>query len=123
MAQGASARLVSERGRFCGAVVDDRWQWAGCGIGDGVVGLLVPAVADAVEAGWAVAAVSGDSGGIDRDGKLDAAAKLTGQRVGDQGAQPGLQLLLYELIRRGDQRRVLYQPERPRELQPGPVRG
>ena len=58
---------------------------------------------------------------VDGDGELDVAAELLGQRLGDQGAQPGLQLFLDELVRRGDEGGVLHQAERPGEFQPGPL--
>ena len=41
--------------------------------------------------------------------------------MGDQRAQPGFELLLDELIGSGDQCRVLDQPQRPGQLQPGPL--
>ena len=66
-------------------------------------------------------AARGDRGGVHRHRQLDAAAQFPGQRVGDQRPQPGLQLFLHELIRRGDERRVLDQPERPGQLEPGPL--
>ena len=58
---------------------------------------------------------------VDGDGQLDVAAELLGQGLGDQRAQPGLQLLLDELVRRGDEGGVLHQAERPGEFQPGPL--
>ena len=58
---------------------------------------------------------------VDGDGELDVAAELLGQRLGDQRAQPGLQLFLDELVRRGDEGGVLHQAERPGEFQPGPL--
>jgi hypothetical protein len=58
---------------------------------------------------------------VDGDGQLDVPAELLGQGLGNQRAQPGLQLLLDELVGGGDQRRVLHQPERAGQLQPGPL--
>jgi len=58
---------------------------------------------------------------VDRDGELDVAAELLGQGLGDQGAQPGLQLFLDELVRRRDEGGVFHQPERPGKFQPGPL--
>ena len=58
---------------------------------------------------------------VDGDGELDVAAELLGQGLGDQRAQPGLQLLLDELVRRGDEGGILHQAERPGEFQPGPL--
>ena len=58
---------------------------------------------------------------VDGDGELDVAAELLGQGLGDQRAQPGLQLFLDELVRRGDEGGVLHQAERPGEFQPGPL--
>ena len=58
---------------------------------------------------------------VDGDGELDVPAHLLGQRLGNQGAQPRLQLFLDELVRRGDERGVLHQAERPGEFQPGPL--
>jgi len=60
---------------------------------------------------------------VDGDGQLDVPAELLGQGLGDQRAQPGLQLLLDELVRGGDQRRVLHQPKRAGQFQPGPLMG
>jgi hypothetical protein len=80
------------------------------GAGDRVVGV--------VRLGGRVADVGG-RGRIDRDRELDVAGQFPGQRVGDEGAQPGLELLLDKIIRRGDQGGVLDQAKRPGELQPG----
>ena len=63
----------------------------------------------------------GRGGGVDRDGELDVAAELTGQGMRDERAQPGLELFLDELVRRRNERRVLDQPQRPRQPQPGPL--
>jgi len=60
-------------------------------------------------------------GRVDGDRELDIAAEFLGQGLGNQGAQSGLQLLLDELVRGGDQRGVLDQAERAGELQPGPL--
>ena len=57
--------------------------------------------------------------GIDGDGELDVAAEFLGQGLGDQGPQPGLELLLDELVRGRDQGGIFHQPERPGEFQPG----
>jgi hypothetical protein len=59
--------------------------------------------------------------GVDRDGELDVAAELLGKGLGDQGAQPGLQLFLDEFVRGGDEGGVLHQPEGAGLLQPGPL--
>ena len=59
--------------------------------------------------------------GVDRDRELDVAAELAGQGMGDQRAQPGLELFLDELVGRGDERGVLDEPERPGQPQPGPL--
>ena len=55
--------------------------------------------------------------------ELDVAAELPGQRMGDECAQPGLELLLDELVGRRDQRGVLDQAEWPGQPQPGPLVG
>src|SRR5216683_3354362 len=58
-------------------------------------------------------------GRIDRDGELDVAAEFPGEGVRDQGPEPRLQLLLDELVGRCDQGRVLDEPERSCQLEPG----
>jgi len=45
---------------------------------------------------------------VDGDGQLDVAAELLGQGLGDQRAQPGLQLFLDELVRCRDEGGVLH---------------
>ena len=56
---------------------------------------------------------------IHRDGELDVPAELLGERLGDKGPQPRLELFLDEFVRCRDERGVLHQPERAGELQPG----
>ena len=56
---------------------------------------------------------------VDGDRYLDGPAEFPGEREGDERAQPGLQLVLDERVGRRDERRVLHQAERPRELEPG----
>ncbi len=58
---------------------------------------------------------------VNRHRELDVTAEPTGQRMRDECAQPGLELLLHELVRRRDQRRVLDQPEWPGQPQPRPL--
>jgi hypothetical protein len=55
---------------------------------------------------------------VHRDRELDVAAELLGEGLGDQGAQPGFQLFLDELVRGGNQGSVLDQPQRTSELEP-----
>ena len=62
---------------------------------------------------------------VHRDRELDRATEFPRQRVDDERAQPGFQLLLHEGIRRRDQHGILDQAERPGELglEPGELAG
>src|SRR6202035_5136005 len=65
----------------------------------------------------------GSGRGVDGHRELDAAAELPGQRVGDEAAKPGLELFLDELVGGRDEGRVLDQPERSGQPQPGTLMG
>ena len=56
---------------------------------------------------------------VDRDSELDAPGELPREGVGDQRAQPRLELLLDELVRGRDEGSVLDQAKRPGQLEPG----
>ena len=66
---------------------------------------------------------TGGRGRVHGHRQLDAAPQLGRERVRDQRPQPGLQLLLDEFVRGGDQCRVLDQSERPGQLEPRPLVG
>src|SRR5260370_555408 len=57
--------------------------------------------------------------GVDGHRELDVAAELAGERVGDQGPEPGFELFLDELVGGGDEGGVLDQAEGPGQPQPG----
>ena len=62
-----------------------------------------------------------DERGVDRDGQAEVAAELGAQGRGDPVTQPGLDDVLGEVVRDGDERGVVEQADEPGEREEGPL--